>query len=104
MILFPDVSGVVIVVCVAVLMVVIVSVSYHLYLKHVQEVPDAHTQLKEEKDLDLSALTITVNPLEVSVWMEKAAYTSNNNNLNYEFGQLWRECVFLVIIKQTLAM
>ncbi|KAM9468474.1 calsyntenin-2 [Clarias gariepinus] len=59
-----DVSGVVIVVCVAVLMVVIVSVSYHLYLKHVQEVPDAHTQLKEEKDLDLSALTITVNPLE----------------------------------------
>ncbi|XP_034166603.2 calsyntenin-2 isoform X1 [Pangasianodon hypophthalmus] len=59
-----DVSSVVIVVCVAVLMVVVVSVIYQLYLKHVQEVPDAHTQLKEEKDLDLSALTITVNPLE----------------------------------------
>ncbi|KAB5550592.1 hypothetical protein PHYPO_G00055460 [Pangasianodon hypophthalmus] len=59
-----DVSSVVIVVCVAVLMVVVVSVIYQLYLKHVQEVPDAHTQLQEEKDLDLSALTITVNPLE----------------------------------------
>ncbi|XP_060753661.1 calsyntenin-2, partial [Neoarius graeffei] len=59
-----DVSSVVIVVCVAVLMVVVVSVIYQLYLKHVQDVPDAHAQLKEEKDLDLSALTITVNPLE----------------------------------------
>lgn len=58
-------SSVVIVVCVAVLMVVVVSVIYQLYLKHVQDVPDAHAQLKEEKDLDLSALTITVNPLEV---------------------------------------
>lgn len=67
----PDVSSVVIVVCVAVLMVVVVSVIYQLYLKHVQEVPDTHTQLKDEKDLDLSALTITVNPLEVSRGLEK---------------------------------
>ncbi|XP_047017216.2 calsyntenin-2, partial [Ictalurus punctatus] len=59
-----DVSSIVTVVCVAVLMVVVVSVIYQLYLKYVQEVPDAQTQLKEEKDLDISALTITVNPLE----------------------------------------
>ncbi|XP_060744762.1 calsyntenin-2 [Tachysurus vachellii] len=59
-----DVSGVVIVVCVAVLMVVVVSVMYQIYLKYVQEVPDENTQLKKGKDLDLSALTITVNPLE----------------------------------------
>ncbi|KAK3530911.1 hypothetical protein QTP70_005454 [Hemibagrus guttatus] len=59
-----DLSGVGIVVCVAVLMVVVVSVIYQVYLKYVQEVLDANTQLKEEKDLDLSALTITVNPLE----------------------------------------
>lgn len=70
MVLFLDVSSVVIVVCVAVLMVVVVSVTYQLYLKHVQEVPDTHTQLQDEKDLDLSALTITVNPLEVRKGLE----------------------------------
>ncbi|TSN03368.1 Calsyntenin-2 [Bagarius yarrelli] len=59
-----DVSSVVIVVCVAVLMVVVVSVVYQIHLKYVQGVPDANTQSKKEKDLDLSALTITVNPLE----------------------------------------
>ncbi|GAA6091179.1 calsyntenin-2 [Tachysurus ichikawai] len=59
-----DVSGVVIVVCVAVLMVVVVSVMYQIYLKYVQEVPDENNQMKKGKDLDLSALTITVNPLE----------------------------------------
>lgn len=68
---FSDVSSVVIVVGVAVLMVVVVSVTYQLYLKHVQEVPEARTQLNDEKDLDLSALTITVNPLEVRRGFEK---------------------------------
>lgn len=66
-----DLSGVGIVVCVAVLMVVVVSVIYQVYLKYVQEVLGANTQLKEEKDLDLSALTITVNPLEVRGELEK---------------------------------
>ncbi|XP_062872534.1 calsyntenin-2 [Trichomycterus rosablanca] len=53
-----------IVVCVSALVMVVVLGIYQLHLRLVQNIPDAQTQLKKQKDLDLSALTITVNPLE----------------------------------------
>uniref|UniRef100_A0A8B9GUR3 Si:ch211-276c2.2 n=1 Tax=Astyanax mexicanus TaxID=7994 RepID=A0A8B9GUR3_ASTMX len=56
---------IVIVVCITALVVMVVLGVYQLYLTHMQEDVDAHSYSEKHSDLDLSALTITVNPLEV---------------------------------------
>uniref|UniRef100_W5KU51 Calsyntenin-2 n=1 Tax=Astyanax mexicanus TaxID=7994 RepID=W5KU51_ASTMX len=55
---------IVIVVCITALVVMVVLGVYQLYLTHMQEDVDAHSYSEKHSDLDLSALTITVNPLE----------------------------------------
>uniref|UniRef100_A0A3B1JVF6 Calsyntenin-2 n=1 Tax=Astyanax mexicanus TaxID=7994 RepID=A0A3B1JVF6_ASTMX len=52
------------VVCITALVVMVVLGVYQLYLTHMQEDVDAHSYSEKHSDLDLSALTITVNPLE----------------------------------------
>uniref|UniRef100_A0A3B1J3J9 Calsyntenin-2 n=1 Tax=Astyanax mexicanus TaxID=7994 RepID=A0A3B1J3J9_ASTMX len=56
---------IVIVVCITALVVMVVLGVYQLYLTHMQEDVDAHSYSEKHSDLDLSALTITVNPLEL---------------------------------------
>ncbi|XP_076832450.1 calsyntenin-2 [Brachyhypopomus gauderio] len=55
---------VVIVVCIAALVVVVILGIYQLYLTHAQEDMDTPTNSGKQMDMDLSSLTITVNPLE----------------------------------------
>lgn len=55
----------IIVVCIAALVVVVVLGIYHIHVTHQQEVRLEDTTKEEDESWDDSALTITVNPMEV---------------------------------------
>uniref|UniRef100_A0A8C7X8Y4 Calsyntenin 2 n=1 Tax=Oryzias sinensis TaxID=183150 RepID=A0A8C7X8Y4_9TELE len=66
----PSAATVIIVVCIAALVVVVVLGIYHIHVTHQQEVRLEDTAKEEDESWDDSALTITVNPMEVgeSFW------------------------------------
>lgn len=51
--------------CIAALVVVVVLGIYHIHVTHQQEVKLEDTAKEEDESWDDSALTITVNPMEV---------------------------------------
>lgn len=55
----------VIVMCIAVLVVVVVLGIYRIHVTHQQEVKQGETTKEADTNWDDSALTITVNPMEV---------------------------------------
>lgn len=61
----PSAATVVIVMCIAALVVVVVLGIYRIHLTHQQEVKLAETAKEGDVAWDDSALTITVNPMEV---------------------------------------
>lgn len=61
----PSAATVVIVMCIAALVVVVVLGIYRIHLTHQQEVKLAETAKEADATWDDSALTITVNPMEV---------------------------------------
>lgn len=61
----PSAATVVIVMCIAALVVVVVLGIYRIHLTHQQEVKLADTAKEEDVTWGDSALTITVNPMEV---------------------------------------
>lgn len=61
----PSAATVVIVMCIAALVVVVVLGIYRVHLTHQQEVKLAETAKEADATWDDSALTITVNPMEV---------------------------------------
>lgn len=61
----PSAATVVIVMCIAALVVVVVLGIYRIHLTHQQEVKLAETAKEADVTWDDSALTITVNPMEV---------------------------------------
>lgn len=61
----PSAATVVIVMCIAALVVVVVLGIYRIHLTHQQEVKLADTTKEEDVTWGDSALTITVNPMEV---------------------------------------
>ncbi len=64
----PSAATVVIVMCIAALVVVVVLGIYRIHLTHQQEVKLAETAKEADVTWDESALTITVNPMEVGGW------------------------------------
>lgn len=64
----PSAATVVIVMCIAALVVVVVLGIYRIHLTHQQEVKLADTTKEEDVTWGDSALTITVNPMEVRGW------------------------------------
>lgn len=54
--------------CIAVLVVVVVLGIYRIHLTHQQEVKLAEAAKEADVTWDESALTITVNPMEVGGW------------------------------------
>lgn len=64
----PSAATVVIVMCIAALVVVVVLGIYRIHLTHQQEVKLAETAKEADVTWDSSALTITVNPMEVAGW------------------------------------
>lgn len=64
----PPAATVVIVVCIAALVVIVVIGVYRIHATHQEETRDEEDEAKEpEEDWDSSALSITVNPMEVCV-------------------------------------
>uniref|UniRef100_A0A671WKW1 Calsyntenin-2 n=1 Tax=Sparus aurata TaxID=8175 RepID=A0A671WKW1_SPAAU len=63
----PSAATVVIVMCIAALVVVVVLGIYRIHLTHQQEVKLAETAKEADATWDDSALTITVNPMEVGL-------------------------------------
>lgn len=61
----PSAATVAIVMCIAALVAVMVLGVYRIHLTHQQEVKLAETARDAEETWDDSALTITVNPMEV---------------------------------------
>lgn len=61
----PSAATVVIVMCIAALVAVVVLGIYRIHLTHQQEVKLAETAKDTDVAWDDSALTITVNPMEV---------------------------------------
>lgn len=61
----PSAATVVIVMCIAALVVVVVLGIYRIHLTHQQEVKLAEAAKEADVTWDDSALTITVNPMEV---------------------------------------
>lgn len=64
----PSAATVVIVMCIAALVAVVVLGIYRIHLTHQQEVRLAETGKEADGTWDNSALTITVNPMEVGGW------------------------------------
>lgn len=61
----PSAATVIIVMCIAALVVVVVIGIYRIHLTHQQEVKMGDTAKEADAAWDESALTITVNPMEV---------------------------------------
>lgn len=61
----PSAATVVIVMCIAALVVVVVLAIYRIHLTHQQEIKLEETAKEAGTSWDDSALTITVNPMEV---------------------------------------
>lgn len=62
----PPAATAVIVVCIAALVVIVVIGVYRIHATHQEETRDEEDEAKEaEEDWDSSALSITVNPMEV---------------------------------------
>lgn len=66
----PPAATVVIVVCIAALVVIVVIGVYRIHATHQEETRDEEDEAKEpEEDWDSSALSITVNPMEVCAFL-----------------------------------
>uniref|UniRef100_A0A8C7X9I7 Calsyntenin 2 n=1 Tax=Oryzias sinensis TaxID=183150 RepID=A0A8C7X9I7_9TELE len=76
----PSAATVIIVVCIAALVVVVVLGIYHIHVTHQQEVRLEDTAKEEDESWDDSALTITVNPMEVgeSFWGGVTVYKAED--------------------------
>lgn len=74
----PSAATVVIVMCIAALVVVVVLGIYRIHLTHQQEIKLEETAKEAGTSWDDSALTITVNPMEVREGEIQRDLKSNN--------------------------